>query len=123
MRDKELQPVFGSRGAASSQTNTFLFQNSDIPAATGSHFAMSSECSEEMPFIDTVEGEISFYRSMMRARPIGIHAQFHVLAIRNAILKDTGQTVSTDDIWAKLKSMYDLDALEGLVSALFVRGP
>jgi hypothetical protein len=65
--------------------------------------------------LETVEGEIAFFRSVMRARPVGIHRHFHVLAIRNAILKDTGQIVSTDDIWAKLRSCYDLDALEGLV--------
>jgi MRG-binding protein len=69
----------------------------------------------ETPFINTVEGEISFYRSVMRARPVGIHSHFHVLTIRNAILKDTGHTVTAEEIWEKLKSLYDLEALEGLV--------
>jgi len=68
----------------------------------------------EAPFLDTVEGEISFYRSVMRARPVGIHNQFHILTIRNAILKDTGHSVSTEQIWEKLRSLYDLEALEGL---------
>lgn len=67
-------------------------------------------------FLDSVEGEISFYRSLMRARPVGIHRQFHVLAIRNAISKETGHTVTTDAIWEKLRGLYNLDALEGLVS-------
>ena len=70
----------------------------------------------DVPFIDTVEGEISFYRSVMRTRPVGIHSQFHVLCIRNAIIKETGQSVSIQQIWDKLKSLYDMDALEGLVS-------
>ncbi|KAF7977777.1 hypothetical protein HWV62_2665 [Athelia sp. TMB] len=74
--------------------------------------ASSSE--DDTQFIDTVEGEIAFFRSMMRARPVGIHAQFHVLTIRNTILKDTGRTVATGEIWAKLRGMYDMDALEGL---------
>lgn len=69
----------------------------------------------DTPFIDTVEGEISFYRSVMRARPVGIHSHFHVLTIRNAIHKDTGHTVTTEEIWEKLRGLYDLDALEGLV--------
>jgi MRG-binding protein len=69
----------------------------------------------DTPFLDTVEGEISFYRSVMRARPVGIHNQFHVLTIRNAILKDTGHSVSAQEIWQKLKCLYDLEALEGLV--------
>lgn len=69
----------------------------------------------DTPFIDTVEGEISFYRSVMRARPVGIHSHFHVLTIRNSIYKDTGHAVTTDEIWEKLRSLYDLEALEGLV--------
>jgi MRG-binding protein len=67
-------------------------------------------------FLETVDGEISFFRSIMRARPVGIHRHFHVLSIQNAIHKDTGHLVSTDDIWEKIKACYDLDALEGLVS-------
>ncbi|KIM89216.1 hypothetical protein PILCRDRAFT_813143 [Piloderma croceum F 1598] len=68
----------------------------------------------DIPFLDTVEGEISFYRSVMRARPVGIHNQFHVLTIRNAIQKDTGHSVTTEEIWKKLRGLYDLEALEGL---------
>jgi MRG-binding protein len=70
---------------------------------------------QKTAFIDTVEGEISFYRSVMRARPVGIHSHFHVLTIRNAIFKDTGHAVTAEEIWDKLKGLYDLEALEGLV--------
>jgi MRG-binding protein len=69
----------------------------------------------ETSFLDTVEGEISFYRSVMRARPVGIHNHFHILTIRNAILKDTGHAVTTEEVWEKLRGLYDLEALEGLV--------
>lgn len=68
-----------------------------------------------MHFLDSVEGEIAFFRSMMRARPVGLHRHFHILTIRNAILRDTGRAVSTDDVWRKLRSCYDLDVLEGIV--------
>ena len=71
-------------------------------------------------FLDTVEGEIALFRSIMRARPIGIHRHFHVLTIRNAILRDTGQDVSISEIWDKLKSCYDLDILESIVRAVSV---
>lgn len=67
-------------------------------------------------FLSTVEGEISFFRSLMRARPVGLHRHFHVLSMRNAIHQDTGQSVSIDEIWEKLRSCYDLDALENLAS-------
>lgn len=66
-------------------------------------------------FLDSVEGEISFFRSMMRARPVGIHRHFHVLAIRNAIHNDTGRVIPIESIWAKLRTYYDLEALESAV--------
>ncbi|THH28273.1 hypothetical protein EUX98_g5917 [Antrodiella citrinella] len=68
----------------------------------------------DSPFLDTVEGEISFFRSVMRTRPVGMHRHFHVLAIRNAIHRDTGVWVSADDIWSKLKVYYELEVLENL---------
>jgi hypothetical protein len=69
-------------------------------------------------FLDTVEGEITFFRSVMKARPVGLHKYFHVLAIRNAIHNDTGHVVPVDSIWAKVKECYDLDALETAVSCV-----
>ncbi|KAF8501082.1 chromatin modification-related protein EAF7-domain-containing protein [Russula emetica] len=67
-----------------------------------------------MPFLDTVEGEIAFFRSIMRARPIGLHRHFHVLSIRTVIHQDTGRYVSIDDVWEKLRSCYNIEALENL---------
>ena len=75
--------------------------------------AMDNQTPNE--FLDSVEGEISFFRSMMRARPVGIHKHFHVLAIRNAIHNDTGRVIPVDSIWAKLRTCYDLEALESAV--------
>lgn len=66
-------------------------------------------------FLDSVEGEISFFRSMMRARPVGTHKHFHVLTIRNAIHNDTGRVIPIECIWAKLRSCYDLETLESAV--------
>ncbi|KAI0822229.1 hypothetical protein BC628DRAFT_1390075 [Trametes gibbosa] len=68
----------------------------------------------EPRWLDTVEGEIAFFRSLMRARPVGIHRHFHVLTMRNAILRDTGQLVPIDHLWAKLRTCYDLDILESI---------
>lgn len=69
---------------------------------------------EEPHFLNTVEGEIAFFRSLMRTRPVGIHRHFHVLAMRNAIHRDTGHWIPADDIWDKLRSCYDLDILESI---------
>ncbi|KAG5648372.1 hypothetical protein DXG03_004944 [Asterophora parasitica] len=76
---------------------------------------MTVDKSDSTALLKSVEGEISFFRSMMRTRPVGIHRHFHVLAIQNAMFKDTGRLVDIDDIWEKLRSCYDLDALEAIV--------
>ena len=72
-------------------------------------------------FLDTLEGEITFFRSIMRARPIGIHRHFHMLVIRNAIHRDTGHWVPVEGIWRKLRESYDMDALEAIVSSHLYR--
>lgn len=74
------------------------------------------EMADEHAFLDSVDGEISFFRSIMRARPIGVHRHFHILTIRNAILKDTGRSVHIETIWEKLRKCYDLEALDAIVS-------
>lgn len=73
---------------------------------------------DEKPILDTVGGEISFFRSITRFRPVGMHRYFHVLSIRQSIKRDTGVDVATELIWAKLEMCYDLEALEGLVRVL-----
>lgn len=81
---------------------------------------MDNQTPEE--FLDSVEGEISFFRSMMRARPVGIHRHFHVLAIRNAIHNDTGRVIPVESIWVKLRTCYDLEALENAVCLPYLTG-
>jgi len=74
--------------------------------------------SDSGDFLDTAEGEVSLFRSIMRTRPVGIHRHVHILAIHNSIYRDTGFKVPMQDIWAKLGKMYDLDVLEHGVSSL-----
>ncbi|EJC97824.1 uncharacterized protein FOMMEDRAFT_143378 [Fomitiporia mediterranea MF3/22] len=69
---------------------------------------------EPQTVLDTVEGEIHFFRALMRARPVGINRHFHVMSIQAAIEKGTKQSVSVDEIWRKLESCYNLEALEAL---------
>ena len=65
--------------------------------------------------LDSVEGEIFFFRALMRARPVGIHRHFHVLAMQRAIELGTGREVEVESIWRKLESCFNLDALETFV--------
>lgn len=71
------------------------------------------ENEREPDFLDSVEGEISFFRSVSRARPVGVHRHFHILSIRNAILRETGHSLKVERIWEKLRECYDLDGLDG----------
>ncbi|KIY45594.1 hypothetical protein FISHEDRAFT_66876 [Fistulina hepatica ATCC 64428] len=65
-------------------------------------------------FLNTIEGEIVFFRAVMRARPVGKHRHFHIIAIRNAIHNDTGRWIPIPDLWDKLKTCYDIDALNAI---------
>ncbi|KAF5385721.1 hypothetical protein D9757_005492 [Collybiopsis confluens] len=75
---------------------------------------MAGSSTETHAFLDTVDGEISFFRSVMRARPVGIHRYFHVLSMRNSIYKDTGHWVATEELFQKLRGCYDMDALDAI---------
>lgn len=66
-------------------------------------------------FLDTVEGEIALFRGITQARPVGLHRHFHVLAILQSIKQETGQHVTAEDVWTKLRTLYSLEALEELV--------
>lgn len=72
----------------------------------------------ETAFLDTVEGEVVLFHAIARARPIGINGHFHAMAIWLALQKETQQRITVDDIWRKLRTLYDIDALNAIVSAL-----
>jgi len=69
---------------------------------------------DEEHVLDTVLGEISFFRSITRHRPVGLHRHFHVLCMQQAIQRETNTSVPVEDVWAKIEASYDLEALEGL---------
>ncbi|KAG8953009.1 hypothetical protein FRC03_011952 [Tulasnella sp. 419] len=69
---------------------------------------------DDTPFLDTVQGEISLFRSITRARPVGLHKYFHLIAIINNIKHETGRTVHSDEVWEKLKALYNLESLDAL---------
>ncbi|KDQ11414.1 hypothetical protein BOTBODRAFT_177252 [Botryobasidium botryosum FD-172 SS1] len=75
---------------------------------------MDADDDAQQPFLDTVMGELSFFRAITRARPVGIHRFFHLVSMRQLIREDTNTIVSVDEIWTKLRRCYDLDVLEGL---------
>jgi len=81
---------------------------------------MAADDQDTAELLKSVEGEISFFRAIIRARPIGIHRHFHLIAIQSTMFKDTGRLVPFDDIWKKVRSCYDVDALEAIVSRIII---
>ncbi|KAJ7095826.1 hypothetical protein B0H15DRAFT_946387 [Mycena belliarum] len=88
--------------------------------------SVEDDTAESLEFMSTVEGEIAFFRAIMKARPIGIHRHFHILNIRNSIHRDTGHSVAIQAIWDKLRALYDMDMLESIdleIDGYESRGP
>ena len=81
----------------------------------------SSDNTADASFLGSVEGEIAFFKSITRARPVGIHRYFHVLAMQSLISKETGRLVRIEDIWTKLESCYNLEQLEAIVRRAYER--
>ena len=67
--------------------------------------------------LNTVDGEISFFRSLMRARPLGMHRHFHIMAMQIAIEKALKQPVAVDELWKKLDTCYNMEQLDFIVSS------
>ena len=75
------------------------------------HPTMSGDV-EYSELLDSVDGEIAFFKAITRAIPLGTHRDFNALAMRNVIHEHTGRWVSTSAIWNKLREMYDLEGIE-----------
>jgi MRG-binding protein len=69
-------------------------------------------------FLDGVEGEIALFKALTRARPIGTHRHFHILAIQILISKETGKLLPATALWEKLERCYNLEALEAIVNRI-----
>ncbi|KZP01338.1 hypothetical protein CALVIDRAFT_132832 [Calocera viscosa TUFC12733] len=65
-------------------------------------------------FLDTVSGEIAFFRGIMQARPVGVNRHFHMLTVQQHMKEATKRTVALGALWDKLNSLYDLDKLENM---------
>jgi MRG-binding protein len=82
---------------------------------------MDVDNDSEVPFdeldhiLNTVDGEICFFRSLMRARPIGMHRHFHIMSMQLAIEKALKQPVSVEDLWRKLDTCYNMEQLDLIV--------
>lgn len=61
--------------------------------------------------------EIALFRAIMKARPVGIHKHFQLLAVQRSMSVELGEEVDVNDIWSKLATLYSLDGLDNQVRA------
>jgi hypothetical protein len=51
---------------------------------------------------------------------LGLHKHFRIIYIARFINNNMGTNVTTDQLWAKLDTLYDLNALDELVDSLYL---
>lgn len=71
----------------------------------------------DAPFLSTTLGESAFFRALCDARPVGVHREFHMMAVAAHIKSATGTYVSVDELWEKFKECYDQEILESYVGS------
>jgi len=60
----------------------------------------------------TVDNEIQLFQAMVGHRPVGINKHFQMLMIHNKLSEGINAEISTQEIWKKLETLYDLGALD-----------
>lgn len=66
--------------------------------------------SDEMDW--TVEEEIQLFLALEGLKPIGINKHFYMACICDRLSKSLKREVSSDAVWAHLRTLYNLDLLE-----------
>ncbi|XP_002131505.2 MRG/MORF4L-binding protein-like [Ciona intestinalis] len=58
------------------------------------------------------ETEVCLFYAMRGQKPIGINKHFHMMCIHKKFCQSIGQTVSSDQLWQHLSTMYNLKVLD-----------
>lgn len=58
------------------------------------------------------QAEVTLFRGIMRYRPVGIHKNFHMICLHDYFNKNAAVQVSIDELWNKLETLYDTEALD-----------
>lgn len=59
-----------------------------------------------------VDMEIQLFYAMANHKPVGINKHFHMACIWDKLSNSITKEISTQDIWTKLHTLYDLSMLE-----------
>lgn len=70
--------------------------------------------------LDTPEGEIALLTALIGARPVGMQKHWAMISILMFLEQRLGEgKVTSDEVWAKLRTLYDLDLLDEDVSTVW----
>ena len=61
--------------------------------------------------------DAALLRAIVKARPVGVHKHFHLLAVQRSMSVELGEDVDAREIWSKLGTLYNLQGLDRQVSA------
>lgn len=72
----------------------------------------------QVPVLDTAEGETALLTAIINARPVGMAKHWAMVSILLYLEQTLGEgRVTGEDVWNKLRTLYDLDLLDEDVSA------
>lgn len=72
----------------------------------------------QIPVLDTPEGETALLTAIINARPVGMAKHWAMVSILLYLEQILGEgRVTGDEVWSKLRTLYDLDLLDEDVSA------
>ncbi|KAL5481251.1 hypothetical protein EMCRGX_G021382 [Ephydatia muelleri] len=60
----------------------------------------------------TTELEVALFHSMHRHKPVGINKHFHMACIQHRLQQLSGLSLTTQEIWKHLQTLYDLESLD-----------
>jgi len=82
---------------------------------------MSSSCSEddvlkqvEPDFIWDVKSELALFQFLLYHKPAGINKHFNIALTAEQLSEQLGRPVPSEAIWQRLRSMYDLKAIDDI---------
>ncbi|KAI8827198.1 chromatin modification-related protein EAF7-domain-containing protein [Fimicolochytrium jonesii] len=62
----------------------------------------------------TPEWEIILFNALVRFRPVGVHKHFRMLSMQRYFRRETGVTLTIQQLWNHLSLFYDLGALDAM---------
>ena len=110
-------------GASSraSPERAMMLQSPASAAAASAAAATTSTTAMQANLLDTPEGELALLSSLIHCRPVGMHKHWSMMTILRSLESrlgtDRSMALRSEQVWAKLATIYDLKLLDEDVRA------